>query len=127
MKSNFACANCLDRAAIELFLKSSAIIAARKAIRKRIAGRESVKRGRLPKRVGRPVRAEMVEKTKAKAKGRTKKVSPKERGRTKGKEKAKTSTRKRRRKERTLVLHLQAVMGARSPPREMRTEPLRWT
>ena len=35
MRNNFACANCRDPAAIELFLKSSAIIAARKAIRRR--------------------------------------------------------------------------------------------
>ena len=50
----------------------------------------------MPKRVERPVRAEMVEKTKAKAKGRTKQGSPKERGRTKGKEKGKDKSKKKK-------------------------------
>ena len=61
-----------------LFLKSSVIIAARKAVRKRIAGRESVKKGRLPKRVERPVLAEMVE-NHGKDKGKDEKGSPKKR------------------------------------------------
>ena len=85
---------------------------ARKAIRKRTAGRESEKKGRMLKRVERPVLAGMVEKTTLKAKGRTKKGSPKEMGRTKGKEKAKTRARRRRRER---VLDLQAVMGAAPP------------
>ena len=59
-------------------------------------------------------------------KGKGKDEKGKSKGKGKGKEKAKTSTRKRRRRERVLVLHRQAVMGARPPLRETRTEPLRW-
>ena len=97
------------------FLKSSAIIAAGKAIRKRTAGRES----ESAKEGGKTRPAEMVVKTMVQEKGKTTRASPQERGRTKGKEKAKIRA-KGRRKER--VLDLQAVMEAAPPLLETRAE-----
>ena len=86
-------------------------------------GHKKEKKGRMLKRVERPVLAEMVVKTMVKEKGKTTRASPKERARTKGKEKAKTRA-KRRRKER--VLDLQAVMEAAPPLLETRAELLQW-
>ena len=106
-----ACANCLGPAAAELFLKSSAIIAARKAIRKRTAEGGKTR----PSRDG--------GKHHGKGKGKDDKGKSKGKGKDKGKGKGKDKSKKKKKGARARSA---SSDGSSASFLETRAELLQW-